>query len=169
MPPSDNQATEADFIKMMNAFGPHAIANSAYTKHLGARVDQQSRGEVVMRIPFREELTTSAGGGLHNGVITALLDSCGGACIASRLDKARSIATIDLRVDFLREAEPKKDIVGHAECYWLEDELAHMRATAYHDSPDNPVATAAGAFVLSSMDNWGSMMDRYSEMASRAK
>ncbi len=155
--------SEADFLKMMHAFGPRIIANSAYTKHLGLWVEDQKEGEVWIRIPFRAELAASSKGGLHNGVVTALLDSCGGACISTRLQEARSIATVDLRLDFLRPCEAGKDVTGHGVCYWVEDSLAHIRATAYHDNVDHPVATATGTFALTSMTNWGSLSDRYVE------
>ena len=61
------------------------------------------KGIVKIRLPIREEFGRMPGRPeLHGGVIAALCDIAGHAAIASQL--FYSVATIDMRVDYLRLA-----------------------------------------------------------------
>ena len=59
------------------------------------------------------------------------------------------IATLDLRIDYLRAAEPGRDVVCHATCYKRTRNVAFTRAIAYHDDPADPIASSVGTFMLS--------------------
>lgn len=107
--------------------------------------------EVVLKIPYCEELVGEPDTGvLAGGVVTTLLDmACGWATIAA-LEVATSIATLDLRIDYMRPAEPGLDILAAARCYKLTRSIAFVRALAYDRSPEDPVAAAQAAFMLDS-------------------
>ncbi len=64
------------------------------------------------------------------------------------LDAFRPIATLDLRVDYMRAAEPGRDLIAEARCYRLTRSIAFVRAWAFEDSPDDPVAAAQAAYIL---------------------
>ena len=87
-------------------------------------------------------------GVLHGGAITALLDACSGAAVFAALVDWVPIATLDLRIDYLRAAEPGRDVQCHAHCYRLARNVAFTRAVAYHDNEDDPIASSAGTFML---------------------
>lgn len=55
--------------------------------------------------------------------------------------------TLDLRVDYMKPAEPHKSVYGFAECYRLSPSVAFTRAIAYQDSIDEPIAHAVGSFM----------------------
>jgi uncharacterized protein (TIGR00369 family) len=60
-------------------------------------------GEVAIRLTIRPEFTRVAGkSDLHGGVVAALVDIAGHAAIASKVK--HTVATIDMRVDYLRLA-----------------------------------------------------------------
>jgi uncharacterized protein (TIGR00369 family) len=65
-------------------------------------VDEEN-GSVTIRLPLREEFQRLPGRtDAHGGIIATLIDMTGHAAICSKLHHA--VATIDLRVDYLRLA-----------------------------------------------------------------
>ncbi|WP_205700932.1 PaaI family thioesterase [Jeongeupia sp. USM3] len=60
---------------------------------------------------------------------------------------ARAIATLDLRIDYLRPAKPDAPIFCTAECYRLTEHIAFTRATAFQDDIAKPVAYAVATFA----------------------
>ena len=83
--------------------------NLPFSKFLGLKLKNLGHGKAVMTIPYDENLVgDSKTGILHGGVITTLLDSCCGAAVMTAGDPITSTATIDLRIDYMRSAEPKK-------------------------------------------------------------
>ena len=59
------------------------------------------------------------------------------------------IATLDLRVDYMRAAVPGRDLLAEARCYRLTRTLGFVRAWAFEDDPADPVAAAQSAYVIS--------------------
>jgi acyl-coenzyme A thioesterase PaaI-like protein len=49
----------------------------------------------------------------------------------------------------MRPAAPHRDIIARAHCYRLTHLIAFIRAVAYEDDPEDPIATAQAAFVIS--------------------
>ena len=43
---------------------------------------------------------------------------------------------------------PGRDVLGTAHCYKLTSELAFVRGSAYHDIPDDPIATSVAIFMF---------------------
>ncbi len=126
----------------MNAHGGHAGA-------LGFELVSLDRSGVVLKTPYKPELVGDPDTGvLAGGVVTALLDHVSGQAVFAASAAPGSIATLDLRIDYMRGAEPGRDLFAHAVCYKVTRSVAFVRATAYEDTPDDPVATAQSAFML---------------------
>ncbi|GAC1365712.1 MAG: PaaI family thioesterase [Polyangiales bacterium] len=125
---------------------------------LGLQVVDIAPGVVVLRLPWREELVGNPRTGvLHGGAITALLDACGGASVFLKMQKPIPIATLDLRIDYLKPAAAGRDVFARSECYKLGRSVAFVRAVAYTEpaageapgrDEDDWVATAAATFML---------------------
>jgi len=122
---------------------------SPYSRELGLRLHGVEPDWCVIKVLPDERLVGNpATRVVHGGVITALLDSCYGLAIFVKLDKLRPMATLDLRIDYLKPATPGREIFGGAVCYKLGHELAFVRGAAYHDSPDDPIATSSAIFMF---------------------
>ncbi len=132
--------TLADINRMMEMV-PHLAA-------LGIRAERLDRGAAVLRLPYREELVAYADTGvLAGGAIYSLVDSASGMAVFARLASFEPIATLDLRLDYLRPAAAGRDVLARMECYRLTRSVAFVRGAAYHDTPDDPIAHATGIFM----------------------
>jgi len=85
---------------------------------------------------------------LHGGMITSLIDACCGMSVFLKSGFTRRVATLDLRIDYLRPANPPEDVLARAECYKLTRHVAFVRALAHHGDLADPIASASGTFVI---------------------
>lgn len=133
-------------------FGAGRSEMSAHVPHcrrLGMEVVRTGPCEAVVRLPWREELVGDPRRGVvFGGVITTLLDHAGGLAVSCSLAELTAIATLDLRIDYLRAAESRCDLLGRAECYRLTRHVAFVRGSAWDRSPDDPFATCLATFML---------------------
>ena len=120
-----------------------------HNKALGIKVLAVARGLASMRLDWRRELVGNPETGvLAGGPITAMLDSCCGMAVATLLKDPRPFATLDLRIDYAKPADPRKPVIAEAECYRITRSVAFTRAFAHQGDPKDPVAAAAGTFML---------------------
>lgn len=77
-------------------------------KFLGLKIELLEKDFVRIRVPFRDELVGDfRTNRWHGGVIATVMDSVGGIIGAMHFTSLEDkIATIDLRVDYLKGAEP---------------------------------------------------------------
>ena len=121
----------------------------AYARELGMQVLEASRESTLVLMPPNAAALSgdTVRGWLATGVTTALIDSACGVALHAHLGAPEQIATIDLRVDYLRPARADLALYCRAECFRLTRSIAFMRAAAYQDDPAAPVATASGGFM----------------------
>src|SRR5205823_11865331 len=122
---------------------------SVYGFISGLRLDRAAPGEAWSSLPYRPVCVGDTETGvLHGGVVTAMLDESCGMAVQLALDGTRSIATLDLRIDYQKPATPGLEIKAHSICYRVTRWIAFVRATAYQESEDDPVATATACFMI---------------------
>ena len=122
---------------------------SIYGASSGLTLDRAAPGEAWSSLPYRPVFVGDASTGvLHGGVVTALLDESCGMAVQLALDGSGAIATLDLRIDYQRPATPGLVIRAHSKCYRVTRSIAFVRSTAYHESEDDPVATATACFMV---------------------
>lgn len=133
----------------LNTVLPQLAAGAPHTSALGFVLDGVEGGDVRLRTPWREDLVGDPETGvLAGGLVTTMLDHVGGLATWVALGEYQSIATLDLRVDYMRAGRPKSDLLAQANCYRLTRNIAFVRAWAFEDSPDDPVAASQAAYVL---------------------
>ncbi len=104
----------------------------------------------VMRLPYDLKLVGNPETGvLHGGAITTAMDATCGAAVFLKLRAPVPIATLDLRLDYLQQAEPGRDVICRAECFKKTRNVAFVRAHAFHAQGEEPIATATGTFMIS--------------------
>jgi uncharacterized protein (TIGR00369 family) len=143
IPPPKSQVLEI----MRQAFRdgvPHNVALGLELVDVGLGV-----GHATMRLPYSEALIGDPETGvLHGGAITALVDATCGAAVFMKLTKPLAIATLDLRIDYLKPATPGLAVTARAETIKLTRNVGFVRAVAYHDDPADPIASAAATFMI---------------------
>ncbi|MGX9357109.1 PaaI family thioesterase [Roseobacteraceae bacterium S113] len=134
----DKIAIAKQFIEAI----PHARA-------LGMEFVAIEAGMAEMRLPYDARWVGDPKTGVvHGGAVSALMDTCSGAAVVSHPANPGATATIDLRIDYMRPAAPGQAITTRAECYHITRSIAFVRATAWDDDRDRPVATATGTFSV---------------------
>jgi len=101
------------------------------------------------RLPWRADLVGNPEtGALFGGPVYTLLDYALGTVCAKPFAPWRTIATIDLRVDYTRPSLRGRAVLVEAECYRTTRHVAFARAVAFHDDPGQPLALGQGTFML---------------------
>ncbi|TDR71645.1 PaaI family thioesterase [Paludibacterium purpuratum] len=123
---------------------PHATT-------LGMRYVGTVGRKPTLAIDWHDDLVGNpASGVLHGGVITSLVDTTSAVSVAAQLPDFETIATLDLRIDYLKAATPGRAIYCTAECYRLASQVAFTRAVCFHDSADEPIAHGIATFMRES-------------------
>ncbi len=102
-----------------------------------------------LHMPFADQQIADPDYGIiASGAIFTLLDSAAGVAVQVSLAAMLPIATIDLRIDYLRGPLPGSTIIGRAHCYRLTHSIAFVRGIAHDGDADNPVANMTGTFMI---------------------
>jgi uncharacterized protein (TIGR00369 family) len=106
-------------------------------------------GYATMRLPYSESLVGDpATGVLHGGAISSLIDATCGAAVFMKLTRPLAIATLDLRIDYLKPATPGLAVFARADTIKLTRNVGFVRALAYHEDAADPIAAATGTFMI---------------------
>jgi len=136
--------TMLERVRAMLQFTPQARA-------LGVEVTRLERARAWGKAPYKPEFVGDPDTGvLAGGVLTTFLDQLCGAAALAAMEQPAIIATIDLRIDYMRPAAPGRDVLAEAYCYKIGQNVAFVRASAYEDTAENPIAHAVSAFMINS-------------------
>jgi len=143
-----------------SAFNTQMVRMTPQSAALGFEFVSSGPDGAALKVPYRVDLVGDPQSGvIAGGVITTLLDHVCGMAIGAAMTVASGqnaegvarmggMATLDLRIDYMRPAKPQRNVIGHAHCYKLTHSIAFVRAVAYEDDPADPIAAAQAAFML---------------------
>ncbi|MCP5366493.1 MAG: PaaI family thioesterase [Hyphomicrobiales bacterium] len=119
---------------------------------LGMEGVEIRRGECFLRIEYQDRLVGNPETGVvHGGVVTTLLDTAAGGAAFTLIPLGATLATLDMRIDYLKPATVGRAIMAYAHCYRLTSSIAFVRGVAYHETIDRPIANCAASFMTSSV------------------
>lgn len=126
------------------------IKKTPHCSTLGMKLVEVEDQAVILLLPYCEKLIGDPERKIiHGGAITSLIDSACGTAVFQAQKSMRAMATLDLRIDYMRPSPAGEDVYALAECYHLTPRIAFVRATAYNDDPNQPVATGMATFMRS--------------------
>ena len=133
-------------------FGPgrnELVAHVPHCARLGITCVETGPCFATVRLPWSEELVGDPiRGVVFGGVITTLLDQASGLAVQCSLPEFKTIATLDLRIDYLRAAAPGVELTARAECYKLTSNVAFVRGSAWDREQADPFASMLATFML---------------------
>lgn len=116
---------------------------------LGMSLEEITGEGLVVRLPYSEKIIGNPETGvIHGGAITSLMDQACGLAVAQAIAPDFDITpTIDLRIDYMRPAEPKKDVLAYVTAYRKTRSVVFARGVAYQDSREEPIAHCVANFM----------------------
>ncbi|CAN7747466.1 thioesterase family protein [Pseudorhodoferax sp. LjRoot39] len=125
------------------------VARTPQMADIGLAITAADQGRAAMRLPDRPDwVGDPARGLLHPGPLIVLADSCCGLSVVTALAERQPIATLDLRMDYLRRAGPGQDLHCETHCYRMTPSVAFVRGAVWQADPGQPVANVQAAFML---------------------
>jgi uncharacterized protein (TIGR00369 family) len=125
------------------------MGQTPFLAGIGGEVVEIGRERALSRVPYRPDLIGDPDTGVvHGGVITGLLDHTCGMAVMGALREPMPIATLDLRIDYMKPAVPGEEIIAEARCLKVGHDVAFVRGSAYQKDAADPVAICTGTFML---------------------
>lgn len=121
-----------------------------FNRHIGIAVGELRSGFARLEVPFSDALIGDFHRpAIHGGVLSALLDTAGGAAVFTQVDfPGDRVSTIDLRVDYLRPGG-KERLVAEATVVRQGNRVATVDIVCFHDrQPDRLIATGKAAYNI---------------------
>lgn len=85
---------------------------------------------------------------VSSGPVISLIDAACGSAIIARTRLWRPMATLDLRVDYLRAARAGQDLHARGTCYHVTRKVAFTRCDVHDGAAEDPVAFATASFFF---------------------
>lgn len=129
------------FIAMAAGLGHGKALNFQYSAHGEDWVD--------LALPWRPELVAIADQGIMaSGAIVSLADMAGGTACWLKLGRFVPLATIDLRVDYLRAAERGETVIARGNIRRATRSVGFVRGTAHGGDVERPIAQFAATYMF---------------------
>ncbi|MBB05076.1 PaaI family thioesterase [Pseudooceanicola sp.] len=142
--PEISQTKMDQIAQMWNARGSGLIT------HMALQIEDVSSEGVLVRMPFNPDFCVDSDQTLlHGGILTALLDSVFGLANFIAIEGVSTMATLDLRVDYLRAALSRSDVIVRANCYRQTRHIAFNSGSIWFDHhEDEEIARGTASFAL---------------------
>jgi uncharacterized protein (TIGR00369 family) len=129
-----------NFMHVIRRFGHGGTIGIEYRDHGGDWCE--------LALPYSDKLVGMEESGIiASGPIVSMMDVATSIAIWVRLGRFRPQVTLDLRIDYLRPAEPGRTVIGRGECYAVKRRVAFVRGIAHDGDADDPVAHVTGSFI----------------------
>lgn len=157
-----NGATSSEFLaRAAEVWNKRALG---LITEMNLQIERSALDGVQLRMPYNPEFCVDEEGTmLHGGILTALLDSAFGLANFLAVEDLESMATLDLRVEYLGPAQSRADILVFTECYRQTRHVVFNSGRIWFDKDgESEVARAMGTFSITRGTN--SLLDKLNTM-----
>jgi uncharacterized protein (TIGR00369 family) len=124
------------------------VLTRAHPGWLGLRYVAHGSDWCELALPWRADLVGDENQPvLASGPIVSLMDMAAGMAIWVANGAFRPVATLDLRVDYLRPARERAPVSCRVTCYRQTRSAAFVRGSAHDGDPADAVAEMTGVFM----------------------
>ena len=121
----------------------------SHCEELGIHVEAYDPPRLTMRLPYQEKLVADPESGvIHGGAVTTLVDTASGLISMAAARPPQAVATLDLRIDYLRPGMRGFDILCTAEAYRVTKLIVFVKAEALQAEDGRQIAAAMGTFMI---------------------
>ena len=114
---------------------------------LGISVVEANAEHLILQLPYSEQIVGNPDTRvIHGGAITTLMDTASGSVMICALPEFELCPTLDLRVDYMRPAEPDRPVFARAIAYRVTTNIIFTRCEAYQDE-GSTIANCVGTFM----------------------
>lgn len=139
---------KSERLKHLWDLAPMFVNGTPHAKFLGMEFISLDIARATLALPYSKRLIGNKKTGVvHGGVITALLDQASGLAALSSFEENMPVATLDLRIDYMRAGKPGQTILAEAHAYKTTSSIAFVRAIAHDGDRDDPIATSQACFM----------------------
>ncbi|MDT0617963.1 PaaI family thioesterase [Salinisphaera sp. P385] len=115
---------------------------------LGMRVVDTGPGTARTCLDYRPEFLGDVAAGLwHTGPAISLADATAGLAVFLGLPEPGSIATLDLRMDYLRPAVADQPLIADGECDHITRRIVFAGVRLHQGDPTRPTARCTATFM----------------------
>jgi uncharacterized protein (TIGR00369 family) len=125
-----------------------------FNRFLGIQLTQAQEGWVRLELPFRPEFIGDASRpALHGGVISTLIDTCGGFAVFTAIPFGEKCSTIDLRVDYLSPGR-EDTLCAEGQVVRVGNRVGVVDIKCFHPStPEKMVATGKAVYNIKRLND----------------
>lgn len=136
--------SESPYLQMARRF----VDAIPHNKALGMQVVALERARVTIRLPARAELGGDPDRGLYfPSVLLTLADAACGVAFVSAINSIEAVATLDLRIDYLRPIPVEHAVIAVAHCHRHTDDVGFLHCDLRAEGGEVPAALVTASFM----------------------
>lgn len=146
--------SDSSFLEQIRAQGGMIMGFAPHSRAIGMQLVSVEPDVAILMVPYAPRLVGNPDTGVvHGGVITSLLDNASGLSVGCHTGERKGMATLDLRIDYMRPATPGENVYARAECYKVTNNIAFVRGIACHSKDGelqlaDPIASCVATFMI---------------------
>lgn len=144
--------TDQTLIERLWEIGPKFVQGAPHAKLMGMTFVSVDVGRATLSLPYNAKFIGNPKTRvLHGGAITTMLDQASGLAAMASFETLRSVATLNLSIDYMRAARPGETIITAAHCHKVTRHVAFVRGIAHDGDEEDPIAMSQATFMATQL------------------